>query len=130
MRRRLFALVAFAATTGLAWAAAPPETEMTLLMLDQPGCEWCEIWEDEIGGAYHLTEEGRRAPLHRASIHRALPEGVALERPARITPTFVLLRGGREVGRLEGYAGADFFYPLLDRLLDAADPTQTEETPE
>ncbi|MEM7496643.1 MAG: thioredoxin family protein [Pseudomonadota bacterium] len=90
---------------------------LRLLMLDQAACEWCEQWEAEIGGAYHLTDEGRAAPLTRASIHEPLPEGVTLERRAHFTPTFVLLEDGREVGRLEGYAGADFFYPMLDRLL-------------
>lgn len=98
-------------------AALPGRAEMALLMLDQPACEWCELWEEEIGGAYHLTEEGAQAPLRRASIHNPLPDGIILDRRAHFTPTFVLLKDGREVGRLEGYAGEDFFYPMLNRLL-------------
>ncbi|MEM9148066.1 MAG: thioredoxin family protein [Pseudomonadota bacterium] len=91
--------------------------DMVLLMLDQPGCEWCEVWEDEIGGAYHLTTEGAEAPLQRVNIFRDLPDGLTLDRRVRFTPTFVLLKDGQEVGRLEGYAGEDFFYPMLNRLL-------------
>ncbi|MEM8622474.1 MAG: thioredoxin family protein [Pseudomonadota bacterium] len=114
MRHTLLGLafLLLAATTGRA--------DMRLLMLDQPHCEWCEIWETEIGGAYHLTDEGAVAPLLRANIHEPLPDGVTLDRNARFTPTFVLLRDGQEVGRLEGYAGEEFFYPMLGRLLDAA----------
>ncbi|MEM6676648.1 MAG: thioredoxin family protein [Pseudomonadota bacterium] len=121
MNRALIALLL------LPLAASPAQAEMALLMLDQPGCEWCEQWEAEIGGAYHLTEEGARAPLQRADIHDPLPEGVTLERRVHFTPTFVLLQDGREVGRLDGYAGEDFFYPMLNRLLDevpAEDDTQ------
>lgn len=101
-------------------AGQPAGAGMSLLMFDQTACEWCARWDAEIGGAYHLTEEGREAPLERQSIRAPLPEGVTLDRPARFTPTFVLLRDGREVGRIEGYPGADFFYPMLRRLIGEA----------
>lgn len=95
--------------------------ELRLLMLDQQGCEWCEVWEEEVGVVYDKTAEGRQAPLLRASIHDPLPEGVTLERRARYTPTFVLLESGSEIGRIEGYPGEDFFYGLLQRLLARTD---------
>ena len=53
-------------------------------------------------------------------IYDPLPEGVTLARPARYTPTFVLLVDGREVGRIKGYPGEDFFYGLLQRLITRA----------
>lgn len=34
----------------------------------------------------------------------------------RYTPTFVLIDGGREVGRIEGYPGEAFFWGLLEKL--------------
>ena len=34
------------------------------------------------------------------------------------TPTFVLVEDGKELGRIEGYAGDEFFWFLLGRLLD------------
>jgi len=101
--------------------AAPAAAETRLLMLDQQGCEWCELWEEEIGVVYDKTAEGKRAPLMRASIHDDLPEGVVLDRRAHFTPTFVLLRDGREIGRIEGYPGEDFFYGLLQQLLNRTD---------
>ena len=101
------------------WAATAA-ADMRLLMLEEKGCPWCLEWDAEVGDAYHLTEEGERAPLMRHSIHAPLPEGVALERRAHYTPTFVLLEDGREIGRIEGYPGEEFFYALLDKLLDRA----------
>jgi hypothetical protein len=41
----------------------------------------------------------------------------ALRSPVRFTPTFVLVDEGREIGRIEGYPGEDFFWGLLERLL-------------
>lgn len=65
---------------------------------------------------YGQSAEGERAPLRRIDLDE--------ERPAdlprvgiRYTPTFVLFACNREVGRITGYPGADFFYPHLDRLL-------------
>ncbi len=94
---------------------------LRLLMLDQTACEWCALWDAEVGQVYAKTAEGRRAPLQRSNIHKPLPEGVTLERRAHYTPTFVLLAEGREVGRIEGYPGEDFFYGLLQRLIEKAE---------
>lgn len=112
---RLLLLLAALAPLAL---AAPKAAAAELLMLEQAGCEWCARWHAEIGGAYALTEEGIRAPLRRADISSQPLPGVTLNGRAAYTPTFVLLDDGREVGRIEGYPGPDFFWPMLDRLLD------------
>lgn len=95
-------------------AAAAEATE--LIMVEQTGCHWCARWNEEIGGAYHLTEEGQKAPLRRVDL-RSLPEDLNFSTAPRFTPTFVVFDGGNEIGRIEGYPGADFFYPLLDVVL-------------
>jgi hypothetical protein len=107
------------------WNGGATASDVRLLMLDQDGCAWCARWDREIGTAYPLTTEGARAPLMRAHIGR-VPEGVTLARPARLTPTFVLLADGREVGRIEGHPGEEFFYGMLDQLLDRLPPETTD----
>lgn len=102
-------------------AATPASAELALLMFDQPGCIYCERWEAEIGVSYDKTEEGRAAPLTRVGLRDPLPEGVTVERRATFTPTFVLLDDGAEVGRIEGYPGDEFFWPLLARLIEDAE---------
>lgn len=94
--------------------------EMVLLMFEQPGCIYCRQWDEEISGKYELTDEGRAAPLQRLVLRADMPAGIELDRPALFTPTFVLLRGGREVGRIEGYPGEDFFWGLLGALIAKA----------
>ena len=38
----------------------------------------------------------------------------------RFTPTFVLVRDGQEIDRIEGYPGQDFFWSLLAMMLQRA----------
>jgi len=87
-----------------------------LLMFEEVGCEWCERWHDEVGGIYGATDEGRKAPLRQLRLGQS-PDGVGLKRPVTYSPTFVLVHKDREVGRITGYPGADFFWGYLAQLL-------------
>ena len=106
---------------------ATSRAEVKLLMVEETWCEWCERWNEDIGVIYHKTPEGKRAPLLRADVHEALPSGISLQTRVQYTPTFVLLKDGKEVGRIEGYPGEDFFWALLNQLLDRL-PTKNETT--
>ena len=122
-RREL--LIAVAASTAIALAcpyaaAAMPAVE--LLMFEEAGCPWCVRWHAEVGPGYPRSSEGRAAPLRRLDIRGGAPSGMTLSAPVRATPTFVLVENGREVGRITGYPGADFFWGLLDGLLKKLAP--------
>lgn len=110
-------LLALTAMMGFA-SAALAETE--LLMVEQPGCIYCARWDAEVGPEYPITEEGRAAPLRKVDLRAPLPDGVRLNSPPVFTPTFILLVDGVEQGRIEGYPGEDFFWPLLNGLLREA----------
>jgi hypothetical protein len=107
--------------------AGQASAEVRLLMIEAPGCAWCARWHAELGDIYDKTDEGRIAPLLRAD-KGAVPPDVTLARPAILTPTFVLLDDGVEVGRIEGYPGEHFFWPLLDRLIGEL-PSESREDP-
>lgn len=98
----------------LLWAGAAIATE--LVMVEQPGCAWCARWNAEIAPAYPKTDEGRFAPLRRVNLHD-MPDDLEIARRVTFTPTFLLVKDNREIARLEGYPGEDFFWPLLDQLL-------------
>jgi hypothetical protein len=102
----------------LALVTAPLGAQaVELVMFEDPGCPWCRRWHAEIGSAYPLTAEGQIAPLRRVDIRDQAAAGVSLAQPVTATPTFVLADEGREVGRIVGYPGTEFFYPLLGDLL-------------
>ncbi|MCR9174992.1 MAG: hypothetical protein NXI19_03195 [Alphaproteobacteria bacterium] len=100
-----------------------------LLMMEQAGCHWCEIWNEEIGVVYGLTEEGKRAPLRRVEMSDPMPNDVTVRGQTHFTPTFILLRDGAEVGRIEGYPGEDFFWPMLNQLLNTPPQHPGREAP-
>ena len=85
------AAIALIGSIGPAFAAE-------LVMYRRQGCPYCEAFDREI------------------DIH-AGDKSVVLQSPIRYTPTFVLVEGGRERARIEGYPGDFFFWPRLENLL-------------
>ena len=95
-------------------AADPRRMPAALLMVDDAGCVYCRKWDREVAQAYENSAEGQRAPLVRRPIRSA---DVAAFPGIRYTPTFLLLVEGREIGRIVGYAGAEFFWGELAVLM-------------
>ena len=54
---------------------------------------------------------------------------MVLSQRVTVTPTFVLADGGAEIGRIVGYPGADFFYPMLSEILEKLAPLQPYNRP-
>lgn len=103
---------------GWLWLFIGPVFAQTeLLMFEQPGCIYCRQWHAEVGPEYPVTAEGLAAPLRSLQLRDALPEDLTLVAHPVFTPTFVLVRDGVEVGRIEGYPGEDFFWGLLAAML-------------
>ncbi|MCZ4352747.1 hypothetical protein O4H61_09515 [Roseovarius aestuarii] len=94
-----------------------PAIAADLVMVEQEGCYWCAQWDKEIAHIYPNTDEGQRAPLRRVDL-RDLPDDITFTSPPVFTPTFVLVDNGHELARMEGYAGDQFFWFLLGRMLD------------
>ncbi len=89
-----------------------------LVMLEEDGCPWCELWRKEIGGIYSKTEEGKAAPLRVVDIHGPLPEDLKFLVKGGFTPTFILVDQGKEIGRIRGYPGESFFWGLLAQMIE------------
>ena len=77
-----------------------------LVMFEDAACCWCQ-----------------QAPLRRIHIRDQEMSGGALTSRVNATPTFVLAQDGREIGRIVGYPGSDFFYPRVDELLKQLPPS-------
>lgn len=105
---------------------SPARAETFLLMFDAPGCPYCTLWKEQIGPIYPKTEEATIAPLRIIGIHDPLPEGIVINGDPVYTPTFVLVHNGQEVGRIPGYPGEDFFWGLLDRMIEQIEEETTE----
>ena len=118
MTKRLFSILA---TTAFLLSAAliGPKTaaaESALLMFESPGCGYCEAWKAQVGPIYPKTEEAKRLPLSILNIHNDLPEQIEFKAMVQFSPTFVVVEDGKEVGRIVGYQGDEFFWWYLDAL--------------
>jgi thioredoxin-related protein len=109
--------ILFALSVSLSAFSAQAE-ELRLLMFEEPGCYWCGKWNAQIAPIYPKTPEGRAAPLERVQLRNGIPANTTLKSRPQFTPTFVVLRGNIEIGRIEGYPGEDFFWGLMDRILE------------
>lgn len=89
-----------------------------LVMVEQEGCPYCAKFNREIAAIYPKTDEGRRAPLRRIDIYDGWPSDLAKVQAESLTPTFILVDDGQEVGRLRGYRGDEYFWFLLGELLE------------
>ena len=92
-----------------------------LVMFEEEGCPWCAAWNRDVAPIYPKTPEGKRAPLRRVDLHAPRPEDLAGIKAVRYSPTFVLVRDGEEIGRIQGYPGEDFFWGLLARMIERLD---------
>ena len=87
-----------------------------LVMFESPACEWCEVWDEEVGVVYAKTDEAKTAPLRRMDIDAQRNGPLAKIRPVIYTPTFVVMDGGKEVGRIVGYPGESPFWGCVSRI--------------
>ena len=116
--RHLFPRLGALALAALFLVAPMPKSQaLELLMFRQAYCEACTLWDQEVGVIYEKTSQGRQAPLRNIDIHRERPRELAEIKAVIYTPTFVLVDRGKEIGRIVGYGGEDFFWGLLDDLL-------------
>jgi hypothetical protein len=95
-----------------------------LVMYRRAGCPWCAAWDREIAPVYSKTDIGRRLPVRLVALEGERPP-ISLVSPIIYSPTFVMVEDGRELGRIEGYPGQDFFWGLLERLAEKLPPPAT-----
>ena len=93
-----------------AWPVKAADSRGQLVMITSSHCPWCEAFEDDVGEGYDRTEEALIYPLRRHDFYKPMPDDLAHLTPATMTPTFIVIRDGAEVGRIIGYPGAELFW--------------------
>ncbi len=106
---------------------APAARAAELVMFEQAGCPWCEAFDKGIGAIYGKTDESLRAPLRRVDITQSPPADLSFVQVERLTPLFVLVDKGREIGRIRGYPGREMFWTQLYTLMQKLDASDTSE---
>ena len=81
-----------------------------LVMVTSDYCPFCQAWERDVGAVYDKSPYAPALPLTRLDVGSAMPEGVALLKPVVGTPTFLIIRDGKEIERQHGYDDAEIFW--------------------
>ena len=80
-------------------------------------CLFCKAWERDIGRLYGDTEYAKRAPLLKIDISLFSKHFTDVTPKVSGTPTFILMRGNDEVGRIVGYQNRDMFFWALSEYI-------------
>ena len=110
-------LTAFLASLAALCLLAATANAAELLMFTRKSCPYCVLWERQVGPIYPKTDEARIAPLRRIDLDAPPADTPALTPVVNITPTFVLMQEGREIGRFSGYSDDMTFWARLEILL-------------
>lgn len=93
---------------------AAPDHQVRLVMVSINGCPFCMRWEAQVGHIYPKSSEAKVAPLVRVKFGSKTLAGFE---KIKYTPTFLVLKGATEIGRIAGYPGADPFWEELNIIL-------------
>ncbi len=131
MKRNGFFLSAvfFVITLAVVVLASPPRAYAAeLIMFQAEGCSYCERWHEEIGIIYDKTDEAQTLPIRMVDIDDPRPDDLKPIKGIVYTPTFVVLDQGREVGRIIGYPGEEFFWPRLGEIIKKIEPNVADSS--
>ena len=80
-------------------------------------CVFCKAWERDVGSLYGDTEYAKKAPLFKIDIGRFKEYFTDVKPNVSVTPTFILMSGNDEVGRIVGYQNRDMFFWALSEYI-------------
>ena len=80
-------------------------------------CVFCKAWERDVGRLYEDTEYAKKAPLFKIDIDHVSKHFTDVTPKVSGTPTFILMNGNDEVGRIVGYQNRDMFFWALSEYI-------------
>ena len=89
-----------------------------LLMISADYCNYCQIWEKEIGKIYRKTDISNIFPLEKIELDEQSITSESVNYETKITPTFIFFKEKEEIGRITGYSSAEMFWRQVDEILN------------
>jgi thioredoxin-related protein len=120
VRLAIAALLAIAPAAGGRAAletSALPAPRLQLLVIEVPGCFYCRLFHRDVVPVYEASPRAQELPLRFLDLKVVKALKLALDRPIDVVPTAVVLRDGKEVGRIAGYPGRDNFMQAISYFL-------------
>lgn len=96
----------------------PAAAALELVVVETQACGLCRLFRDTVVPAYKLSPRAQDTTLRFVDINQFNPRDLDLQEPIEIVPTVVLMREGRELGRITGYTGPELFMRAVVQLLE------------
>ncbi len=111
---RVMALFTVLVSSLSAWpglGAMAAETE--LVMIESKSCHVCKQFHREVGPDYNASKGASIFPLRMIDIDDGKID-ISLQRPVTMTPTFIFVEKGKEIARVVGFPGREYFFKLVN----------------
>jgi hypothetical protein len=92
-------------------------TRMEILVFETERCVYCRIFRRDVVPQYETSQRARIAPIRFVEATTANHKALGLDGPITILPTVVVMREGRESGRITGYLGPEPFFHMITRVI-------------
>ena len=97
--------------------ASEKNGQFSLVYVFSEHCVFCKAWERDVGSLYGDTEYAKKAPLFKIDISLFSEHFTDVTQRVLVTPTFILMSGNDEVGRIVGYQNRDMFFWALSEYI-------------
>ncbi|MBX9683339.1 MAG: thioredoxin fold domain-containing protein [Hyphomicrobium sp.] len=98
-------------------AAIAGRAEFQLVVMEAPGCIYCGLFRRDVLPSYEASARAKDVPVRFLDINDMATANLDLQSSVEIVPTFVLVKGNKEVGRIPGYVGPENFYRSINYLI-------------
>jgi Thioredoxin-like domain len=92
-------------------------TRVEILVFETEDCLYCQIFRRDVLPQYEVSKRARVAPIRFLNATTADPKKLGLDAPISMLPTVVVMREGRERGRITGYLGPEPFFHMVTRII-------------
>lgn len=94
---------------------------MEVLVFEVENCAYCRVFRRDVAAQYERSKGAKIAPMRFIDARKADVKGLGLTQPLSLVPTVVIMREGRELGRISGYMGPEPFFHLISQTVGKPD---------
>jgi thioredoxin-related protein len=88
-----------------------------IVVFEVDNCIYCPVFRRDVLPAFRQSPAATRLPIRFIDINDVAVKNLGLDGPLRMVPTVVVFHGNREVGRIDGYTGAQHFMAFVNSHL-------------
>lgn len=96
------------------------EETMELVVMEAPGCVYCTLFRRDVLPSYSASQQAKDVPIRFVDLNDEAATALGLDGPIDVVPTFVVMKNNREVGRIPGYMGPEFFFHSINYIISGA----------